>query len=84
MDPETYEVTNEEQDDLDSDDLQKAEAVEIDFVDALRTAEDEGGAEPEDAELDDHNDTIVWEIELVDGTEVYVDVTSGDVVETDS
>lgn len=82
LDPETYEITSEEEDELDSDDRQKAEAVEIDFIEALQTAEQEGGAEPEDADLDDENGTVVWEIQLVDGTDVYIDVATGDVVES--
>lgn len=80
LDRETMEITNTQQDDIDSDDQRNAEAVEIEFADALRTASEEGDGTPEQADLDDENGAVTWEIELNSGTEVYVDVATGEVV----
>lgn len=83
VDRQDFTISNAEEDDVDSDDERKADAVEIDFSEALRTAEDEGGGMPEEAELDEENDTVVWEIELDNGTDVYVDVATGEVANVD-
>lgn len=84
VDRESFEVIDTEDDGIDSDDQEKAEAVEIDIVEALTTASEEGGAEVEQAELDTEDGTVVWEIELSNDVEVYVDVATGEVVKTDS
>ena len=84
VDRESFEVIDTEDDGIDSDDQEKAEAVEIDIVEALTTASEEGGAEVEQAELDTEDGTVVWEIELSNDVEVYVDVVTGEVVKTDS
>lgn len=80
VDRESFEISNTEEDDIDSDDQRNAEAVEIEFADALRTAAEEADGIPEQAELDDENGTVTWEIELDNGSEVHVDVASGEVV----
>lgn len=80
VDRESFEISNTEEDDVDSDDQRNAEAVEIEFADALRTAAEEADGTPEQAELDDENGTVTWEIELDNGSEVHVDVASGEVV----
>ncbi|GAB3842308.1 PepSY domain-containing protein [Nesterenkonia populi] len=85
IDPETFEMWDYDEETLDSDDQQKAEAVEISFLDALDTAEGEAGEDPtfDEAELDTEDGVVVWEIEFVNDVEVYVDVASGDVVKVD-
>ncbi|MGO1193457.1 MAG: PepSY domain-containing protein [Nesterenkonia sp.] len=83
VDSESFEIINTEEDDIDGDDREEAEAVEIEISEAIQTAESEGGAEPTDGELDTEDGTVVWQIELDNDTEVYVDVTNGDVVTVD-
>lgn len=84
VDRESFEITSTQEDDVDSDDQRNADAVEIEFADALRTAAEEGGGTPEQADLDDENGTVTWEVELDNGTEVFVDVASGEVANTDN
>lgn len=84
VDRESFEIIDTEDDGIDSDDQEKAEAVEIDIIEALTTAAEEGGAEVEQAELDTEDGTAVWEIELANDVEVYVDVATGEVLKTDS
>lgn len=84
VDRESFEIIDTEDDGIDSDDQEKAEAVEIDFVEALVTAADEGGAIADEAELDTEDGTVVWEIVLTNDVEVYVDVVTGEVVKVDS
>lgn len=84
VDRESFEIIDTEDDGIDDDDREKAEAVEIDIIEALTTAAEEGGAEVEQAELDTEDGAVVWEIELTNGSEVHVDVSSGEVVKVDS
>ncbi|MDR5711634.1 PepSY domain-containing protein [Nesterenkonia flava] len=84
VDSESFQIIDTEDDGIDDDDREKAEAVEIEIAEAIQTAEDEAGAEPYQGELDTEDGTVVWEIELTNGTEVYVDVATGDVVKVDS
>ncbi|MGJ9372268.1 PepSY domain-containing protein [Nesterenkonia sp. CF4.4] len=84
VDRESFEIMNTQEDDIDSDDQRNAEAVQVEFTEALRTAAEEGGGTPEQADLDDENGTVTWEIELDNGTEVYVDVATGEVVDSGS
>lgn len=84
VDRESFEIIDTEDDGLDSDDQEKAEAVEIDFVEALVTAADEGGAIADEADLDTEDGTVVWEISLTNDVEVYVDVATGEVMKVDS
>lgn len=81
---ESYEVVGSEQDDLDGDDQQEGDSIEIDIVEALTTASEEGGAEVEQAELDTEGGAVIWEIELTNDVEVSVDVSTGEVRSTDS
>lgn len=83
IDSASFEIINTEDNGIDDDDRQEAEAVEIEISEAVQTAESEGGAEPTDGELDTEDGTVVWQIELSNDTEVYVDVTNGDVVKVD-
>lgn len=84
VDRDSLEIIDTEQDDVDSDDQRKAESVEIEFSEALRTAAEEGDGIAAEADLDDDNGAVVWEINLDNGTEVYVDVATGEVVNVDS
>ena len=83
VDSESFEIIDTEDDGIDADDREEAEAVEIEISEAIQTAESEGGAEPTDGELDTEDGTVVWQIELTNDMEVYVDVTNGDVVKVD-
>lgn len=82
IDSQSFEIIDSEDDGIDGDDRDEAEAVEIEIAEAIQTAESEGGAEPYQGELDTEDGTVVWEIELTNGTEIYVDVATGDVVRT--
>lgn len=82
VDAESFEIIDVEDDGIDDDDRQEAEAVEVEFEDALRTAAEEGDAVPTDAELDTEDGAVIYEIELANDTEVYLDVASGEVVST--
>lgn len=84
VDRESFEIIDAEEDGIDSDDQQRAEAVEIDIVEALTTAAEEGGAEVEQVELDTEGGAVIWEIELTNDVEVSVDVSTGEVRSTDS
>lgn len=84
VDRESFEIMNTQEDDIDSDDQRNAEAVQVEFTDALRTASEEGGGIPEQADLDDENGAVTWEFELDNGTEVYVDVENGEVINSGS
>ena len=83
VDSETFEIIDTEDDGIDSDDEAEAQAVEIDIAEALQTAEAESGGEPKDAELDTEDGTVVWEFEMTNDVEVYVDVSNGEVVKVD-
>ncbi len=82
VDVETFEIIDTEDDGIDADDEEKALAVEIEIAEALQTAEAESGAEPQEGELDTEDGTVVWQFEMTNDTEVYVDVATGEVVRT--
>lgn len=82
VDSETFEIIDTEDDGIDADDEAEAQAVEIEISEALQTAEAESGAEPEDGELDTEDGTVVWQFEMTNDMEVYVDVATGEVVRT--
>ncbi|MVT26180.1 hypothetical protein GNZ21_07385 [Nesterenkonia alkaliphila] len=82
VDSETFEIIDTEDDGIDADDEENAQAVQIDIAEALQTAESESGGEPKDGELDTEDGTVVWEFEMTNDAEVYVDVTTGEVVRT--
>lgn len=84
VDRESFEISNTQEDEIDADDQAYADAVEIDFAEALRTAADEVDGTPEQADLDEENGAVTWEIELDNGSEVHVDVASGDVDRVDN
>lgn len=84
VDSETFEIIDTEDDGIDADDEEEAQAVEIDISEALQTAETESGGAPEDGELDTEDGTVVWEFEMDNDVEVYVDVATGEVVRVDN
>lgn len=84
VDSSTFEIIDTEDDGIDDSDRQEAEAVGIEFADALRTAENEGTGDLDSGELDTEDGTVVYQIELTNDVEVYVDVISGEVVRVDS
>lgn len=75
-------ISNTQEEPADADDIAEAEAVEVDIVEALQTAESETGAAPRDGSLDTEAGSIVWEFEMDNGTDVYIDVATGEVVGT--
>ncbi|WP_300343957.1 PepSY domain-containing protein [Nesterenkonia sp.] len=83
VDAETFEIIDTEDDGIDSDDQRKAQAVEIDIAEALEAAETEGEADVHSGELDEEDGTVVYQIELTNDVEVYVDVTNAEVVNVD-
>ena len=83
VDSETFDIIDTEDDGIDADDEEEAQAVEIDIADALQTAEEESGGQPHEGELDTEDGTVVWEFEMDNDVEVYVDVATGDVVKVD-
>lgn len=80
VDPDTEDITSTDEESADSDDLQKVEDASVDIIDALRTAVDETGADPDEGSLDTESGTVVWEFEMSDGTDIYIDAATGDVV----
>lgn len=80
VDSQTFEIIDTEDDGIDADDEEKAQAVQTDITEALQTAESESDGEPKDGELDTEDGTVVWEFEMANGVEVYVDVTTGEVI----
>lgn len=84
VDSETFEIIDTEDDGIDADDEQEAQAVEIDIAEALRTAEEESGGSPKDGELDTESGAVVWEFEMDNDVEVYVDAATGEVVRVDN
>ncbi|GAB3188201.1 PepSY domain-containing protein [Nesterenkonia suensis] len=84
----TGEIVHTEDDDApDGDDLREIEAIQVDFAEALRAAEehadDASGVFIDEAELDTEDGVVVWEIELDNGHDLMVDVTSAEVLDVD-
>ncbi|GAA1171349.1 hypothetical protein [Nesterenkonia xinjiangensis] len=82
------EIVHTEDDDApDSDDLREIDAIEIDIAEAFQTAEehagDPAGAFVDEAQLDTEGGDVVWDIELDNGREIAVDVTSAEVIHID-
>ncbi|MFP5347866.1 MAG: PepSY domain-containing protein [Actinomycetes bacterium] len=71
-------VVGKRQDQKPDDDVQKLQSVKVEAADALRTVADkEPGATLDELEIDtNHDDKVVWEVELrrADGSEVEFDV----------
>lgn len=78
-----FAIDNTQEEPADADDVAEAEAVEVDIIEALQTAEDEADAEPYEGSLDTEAGTVVWEFEMSNNLDVYVDVATGEVVGTD-
>lgn len=80
---ESFEIVKTEDEGIDDDDRDKAEAVSIELTEALQTAEEESGGQPHEGELDTEDGSVVWELEMDNDVELYVDVTTGEVLEID-
>lgn len=81
-------IEKTEEDDLDDDDRRELEEAEVSLVEALEIALDHTAGTIDDAELDEDDGVLHWEVEIhVDGSdrtrELYVDAKSGDVTEDD-
>lgn len=83
VDSSTFEIINTEDDGIDDDDRAEAETVEIEITEALQTAESESDGEPHHGELDTEDGVVVWEFEMTNDVDVYVDVITGDTVRVD-
>lgn len=90
VDKQSLEIVQTSQDEApDAEDQSEIDAIEVTLEEALRTVEDRAGdpsgAFVDEVQLDTEGGTIVWQIELADGTEIDLDVASGEVVgeETD-
>lgn len=85
VDKQTLEIVDTEDDGApDGDEQSEIDAVEFGLEEALRSVEDRAGdptgAFIDEVELDTEDGVIVWSIELADGTEIDIDVTTGDIV----
>lgn len=80
-------VVGTEEDDLDGDDRDALAAATITIVDAAATALGEVDGTLDDIELDEEDGTFAWEVTIdtadEDDVEVYVDVTTGEVIRVD-
>ena len=82
-------VREDDDDDDDEDDIRRAGEAEVTAADAARAAlEGRDGQTIDDMELDEEDGTLRWDIDLdreggEDGDEVYVDATTGEVVQDD-
>ena len=70
-------------DDLDSDERAALDSAQITLADAIRTALEEVGGTLDDVELDEDGGTVAWEVSIDDDVEVYVDITTGEVLRVD-
>lgn len=70
---------------LESEDRDGLAAATITISDAIEIAAGEHSGQLDDVNLDSDGGTFAWEVAFMDDTEVYIDVTNGDVlrVETD-
>ncbi|WP_261623159.1 PepSY domain-containing protein [Nesterenkonia marinintestina] len=89
VDKQSLEIVSTEEDGAPGDEEQsELDAIEVGLEEALRSIEDRAGdpsgAFVDEVELDTEDGLVVWEIELADGTELDVDVSSGDVVGEES
>ncbi|MDO5492750.1 MAG: hypothetical protein Q4F53_03955 [Nesterenkonia sp.] len=89
VDKQSLEIVSTEEDGAPGDEEQsELDAIEVGLEEALRSIEDRAGdpsgAFVDEVELDTEDGLVVWEIELADGTELDVDVSSGDVVSEES
>ncbi|GAA1135120.1 PepSY domain-containing protein [Ornithinicoccus hortensis] len=80
-------VVETEEDDLDEDDRDALAAATITIVDAAAAGLDEVDGTLDDIELDEEDGTFAWEVTIDtaddDDVEVYVDVTTGEVIRVD-
>ncbi|WP_158583068.1 PepSY domain-containing protein [Nesterenkonia natronophila] len=83
VDSESFEIVHTEDHGIHHDDEEKAQGVEIDIAEALETAEEESGGQPHEGELDTEDGIVVWDFEMDNDVEVYVDVATGEVVKVD-
>lgn len=81
-------IEKTEEDDLDDDDRREIQEAEVSLIEALEIALDHTAGTIDDAELDEDDGSLRWEVEIhVDGSddsrELSVDAKSGDVSEDD-
>lgn len=80
-------IVERDTDDADSDDIRKLGEVQVSLADAVRTAmADVDGGRFDQVDLDTHNGTVVWDVEIDtanDDVEIKVDVASGEIIHRD-
>lgn len=82
----TVEQTDE--DDADSDDERALEQADVSLLEALETALEDTPGTIDDAELDEDDGTLRWEVGIyadgsTDSTDIRIDAQSGDIIGTD-
>jgi len=82
------EIINRENDDaVDADKLQKLDAATLTIQDAIKAASPHAGGYVDDAELDEENGVVTWEIQFEDGPnewEVYVNAQTGEIIKVEN
>lgn len=77
-------VTEEEVDGSpDSDKLDKIDAVSVNIIDAIHTAETEGESLTEEFQLDENDGAVVYEFDLQNDREFDISVVTGEIVDQD-
>lgn len=77
-------IVEREESDADSDDVYRLVQVKVELIEAVRIAMARYAGEFDEIDLTSEDGVIVWEISLddPDDVEVYVDVASGEIVES--
>lgn len=73
-------VLEREEDDADDDKVSKLAQVQVPITDAISTAMTQVAGQFDDAELDEEDGRVVWEVNLDDDVDVQVDVVTGEIV----
>lgn len=75
-------ITERDEDDADSDDVDRLASATVSLTEAIQTAMAAVPGEFDDADLSTEDGVVVWEINLddPDDVEVYVDASSGEVI----
>ncbi|MGB3954605.1 MAG: PepSY domain-containing protein [Brooklawnia sp.] len=73
-------VLEREEDDADDDKVSKLAQVQVPITDAISTAMTQVAGQFDDAELDEEDGRVVWEVNLDDDVDVHVDVVTGEIV----
>lgn len=88
-------ISQETDDDLDSDTLRKLDTATLTIQDAIKTASPHAGGYVDDAELDEEDGVVIWEIQFqnnndddsannTDEWEVYVDAQTGEIISVET